>query len=253
VPGPTGSAVRPLLFSLLAGLSTALGGSVIFVLPDPSSKLMALVLALAAGVMSSVSLLELNSAVFDLDFYAPLVWSCVGAVCYYGLSRCIPNDAGHGGVGVSAASTAGGNGGAIGSKSSSADAGHSALGADTCASSTGSPTIDLEGPDTLLQRPIRKREVRPRFVESLLQSLPVAWLPLRALVPTHPIPRHPLAPHTHPTPPLSTRAARNSAEQLLRIRPSPWILAAAPLPHPPTTQRHTTRSFCGPGSFGSVC
>jgi len=48
-----------LLLSLLAGLFTALGSVVVFVVPRPSARFMSLVLGLSAGVMILVSFVEL--------------------------------------------------------------------------------------------------------------------------------------------------------------------------------------------------
>ena len=48
-PSAWSTLLKPLLFSSLAGLSTAVGGGAVFFVAEPSSKAMAFVLALAAG------------------------------------------------------------------------------------------------------------------------------------------------------------------------------------------------------------
>jgi ZIP family zinc transporter len=80
-----GAEIEALLMSLVAGLSTGLGGSVIFCVNTVSNRLMSFTLSLAAGVMTAVSLLELMTPVTQ-GRLLPLIWSFCGAGLY-GLLR----------------------------------------------------------------------------------------------------------------------------------------------------------------------
>mmetsp|Transcript_30961 Transcript_30961/g.69667 ORF Transcript_30961/g.69667 Transcript_30961/m.69667 type:complete len:330 (+) Transcript_30961:15-1004(+) len=92
-PAPAGILI-PFLMSLLAGLSTGLGGLVVLCMGrSPTPAAMAFILALAGGVMISCSVLE---------FFLPAItgegaslvtvgmWSALGAGCFFGLSRLLP-------------------------------------------------------------------------------------------------------------------------------------------------------------------
>lgn len=90
VDSSTATLLRPFVLSLVAGLSTTVGGLVIFLAEEPSPRFMAFTLALAAGVMTSVSALELLRPIIDGQI-AALVWSLVGAAMYVLLSHFLPD------------------------------------------------------------------------------------------------------------------------------------------------------------------
>ena len=71
--GAVGDVVVPLLMSLIAGLSTGLGALVVLFLEDrsPTSPAIASSLGLAAGVMISVSLVDVY---FPRVFFKSLTW-----------------------------------------------------------------------------------------------------------------------------------------------------------------------------------
>ena len=88
--------MQPLLMSLLAGFSTAIGAVAVFCMAEaPSNSEMAFTLGLAAGVMLTVS-------IFDLWLRFSLVYGfgcstasvAVGAIAFYLLSCMIPDPAG---------------------------------------------------------------------------------------------------------------------------------------------------------------
>ena len=83
--------MHPLLLSLLAGLSTTIGGSVVFCFPEPTPAMMAFTLALAAGVMTSVSVLELMKPVLSGSL-EPIFWSVAGAGAFKLLTLVLPED-----------------------------------------------------------------------------------------------------------------------------------------------------------------
>lgn len=76
----------------LAGLSTGVGGCVVFCVSSVSNRTMAFTLALAAGVMTSVSVLELLKPLLH-GTMAPILWAIAGAVFYAGLRELIPEPA----------------------------------------------------------------------------------------------------------------------------------------------------------------
>jgi len=84
-----GGAENALLMSLVAGLSTGLGGCVVFFVSNVSNRTMALTLSLAAGVMTSVSILELMKP-FLHGTSAPVLWALTGAAFYASVRRVIP-------------------------------------------------------------------------------------------------------------------------------------------------------------------
>jgi len=98
----TSSVLRPVLMSLIAGASTSLGASCIYFLkPGPvDPQTMSFSLALAAGVMLSVSALELMPRVFfsklDASTILGIVCALAGAASYLAISYCIPHV--HGGT-----------------------------------------------------------------------------------------------------------------------------------------------------------
>lgn len=82
--------------SLLAGLSTSIGAMVVFMLPGErvTPSQMAFSLALAAGVMFSVSILEFWLPKLlghsQQDLHNLLIYSVVGAGAFLLLSKCVP-------------------------------------------------------------------------------------------------------------------------------------------------------------------
>ena len=78
-----------ILMSLVAGLSTGLGGAVIFCVHTVSARFMAFTLGLAAGVMTSVSVLELLPPIMD-GSASPVLWGLIGVAAYAWLRRCLP-------------------------------------------------------------------------------------------------------------------------------------------------------------------
>jgi ZIP family zinc transporter len=80
--------------SFLAGLSTSLGAAVVLLSPSSnvSREQMAFALALAAGVMLSVTVLEFWLPILEggLHFWPVLFYSSVGVVSFLLLSYCIP-------------------------------------------------------------------------------------------------------------------------------------------------------------------
>jgi len=86
----------PLIMSFFAGLSTTIGGLVIFLMGEsPSNLSMALVLGLAAGVMIAVCIFDfwlpaVRTAWIDRDpteLLTRSVWTGVGVILFIGLSR----------------------------------------------------------------------------------------------------------------------------------------------------------------------
>ena len=73
----------------LAGLSTGMGGCVVFCVNTISNRTMAFTLALAAGVMTSVSVLELLKPLTN-GAIVPILWAIGGALFYAGLRELIP-------------------------------------------------------------------------------------------------------------------------------------------------------------------
>eukprot|EP00300_Choanocystis_sp_HF-7_P002326 c11788_g1_i1.p1 GENE.c11788_g1_i1~~c11788_g1_i1.p1 ORF type:complete len:203 (-),score=36.09 c11788_g1_i1:362-937(-) len=90
----------PFWLSFWAGMSTALGALVVFLFDSsPSPRQMAFVLSVAAGVMISVSVMELWYPIYHESTYDVLIikifWSLVGAFIYMALSRFISGDEAH--------------------------------------------------------------------------------------------------------------------------------------------------------------
>lgn len=83
---------NPLLMSTLAGLSTTIGGLVVFMFKErPGPKQMAFVYALAAGVMVTVTLIELwFPALMGKNTFSTIVASACGGLVYYGFSKLMP-------------------------------------------------------------------------------------------------------------------------------------------------------------------
>ena len=88
---------KALLFSLLAGLSTGIGGAVVLCLDSVSNATLAAVYALAAGVMVSVSVLELLKPIMAAGspFTPPVFWMMAGAGFYAVLRKLVPDDHGN--------------------------------------------------------------------------------------------------------------------------------------------------------------
>ena len=78
-----------LVMSLVAGLSTGIGGSVVFCFSSVSPRTMAFTLALAGGVMTSVSILELMKPFFH-GSPGPFMWAAAGGIFYAVLRELIP-------------------------------------------------------------------------------------------------------------------------------------------------------------------
>jgi len=80
--------------SFLAGLSTSLGAAVVLLSPSGSvsREQMAFALALAAGVMLSVTILEFWLPIIGggLNFWPVFFYSSIGIVCFLLLSYCVP-------------------------------------------------------------------------------------------------------------------------------------------------------------------
>jgi len=80
--------------SFLAGLSTSLGAAIVLLSPSSSvsREQMAFALALAAGVMLSVTILEFWLPIIagGLNFWPVLLYSSIGAVGFVLLSYCVP-------------------------------------------------------------------------------------------------------------------------------------------------------------------
>ena len=77
--------------SLVAGLSTGVGGSVVFFVSSVSATTLAFTLSLAAGVMTSVSILELMKPLLH-GTLLPVLWACGGAVFYQLLRLVLPEN-----------------------------------------------------------------------------------------------------------------------------------------------------------------
>lgn len=84
-----GTESEAMAMSLVAGLSTGVGGSAIFFVNSVSDRMMAFTLALAAGVMTAVSLLELMSPIMEGRLVA-LLWAIAGAGIYGMLRYLLP-------------------------------------------------------------------------------------------------------------------------------------------------------------------
>jgi zinc transporter, ZIP family len=82
---------RPLCNSVLAGLSTGLGGLVVLLMGIPSNEVMAGVLGLAAGVMLTVSVFDMwLPAVRQHGIMTPSIGFAIGWVVFVVLDYCIP-------------------------------------------------------------------------------------------------------------------------------------------------------------------
>jgi zinc transporter, ZIP family len=81
--------LSPIMMSFVAGMSTGLGGCVIFFVTSVSGKTMSFTLSLAAGVMTSVSILELLKPILDGSI-PPLLWAMAGAGFYMTLRYVVP-------------------------------------------------------------------------------------------------------------------------------------------------------------------
>lgn len=102
VEGGTLSVGQMLSLSLLAGLATGVGGAlVVFLGPHPSPTHMALMLSFAAGVMTSVSIVDmwlpqLAEGVSTGTLPAVLFWSCVqmllGGLAFIALNAALPDN-----------------------------------------------------------------------------------------------------------------------------------------------------------------
>lgn len=79
----------PIMMSFVAGMSTGLGGCVIFFVNSVSNKVMSFTLSLAAGVMTSVSILELLKPMLDGSIPL-LLWAMAGAGFYMALRKIVP-------------------------------------------------------------------------------------------------------------------------------------------------------------------
>ena len=91
---------RPLGNSLLAGLSTGIGGLVVLLMGIPSNEVMAGVLGLAAGVMLTVSLFDMwLPAVRAYGLATPTLGFAVGWVIFVVLDFCVPDSLAHGEMG----------------------------------------------------------------------------------------------------------------------------------------------------------
>ena len=75
--------------SLVAGLSTGLGGCVVFCVSNVTARVLAFTLSLAAGVMTSVSILELMKPITE-GTLQPLLWACIGGAFYGVMRRALP-------------------------------------------------------------------------------------------------------------------------------------------------------------------
>lgn len=81
--------LSPIMMSFVAGMSTGLGGCVIFFVSKVSNKVMSFTLSLAAGVMTSVSILELLKPILNGSFPS-LLWAMAGAGFYMALRYVVP-------------------------------------------------------------------------------------------------------------------------------------------------------------------
>mmetsp|Transcript_36355 Transcript_36355/g.72043 ORF Transcript_36355/g.72043 Transcript_36355/m.72043 type:complete len:303 (+) Transcript_36355:79-987(+) len=86
-----GSSTDAMLMSLVAGLSTGLGGCVVFFVSSVSSRVLAFTLSLACGVMTSVSILELMKPILSGEV-PPLLWCVFGAALYVLLRSALPDN-----------------------------------------------------------------------------------------------------------------------------------------------------------------
>lgn len=77
------------MMSFVAGMSTGLGGCVIFFVSSVSNKVMSFTLSLAAGVMTSVSILELLKPILNGSITS-LLWAMAGAGFYMALRYIVP-------------------------------------------------------------------------------------------------------------------------------------------------------------------
>jgi len=81
----------PLCNSLIAGLSTGIGGLVVLLMGIPSNEAMAGVLGLAAGVMITVSIFDMwLPAIHLFGFWTPSLASAVGVGIFLLLEKLIP-------------------------------------------------------------------------------------------------------------------------------------------------------------------
>jgi ZIP family zinc transporter len=89
------NAFNAMLMSLIAGMSTGLGGCVVCCFSAVSPRVLAFTLALAGGVMTSVSILELMKPMLSGEA-APLLWASFGAALYSLLRTALPESSGGG-------------------------------------------------------------------------------------------------------------------------------------------------------------
>jgi ZIP family zinc transporter len=85
------NAKNALVMSLVAGLSTGLGGCIVFFVTSVSDRVMSFTLSLAAGVMTSVSLLELMQPIKS-GLIMPILWAFVGSAFYAILRLALPEN-----------------------------------------------------------------------------------------------------------------------------------------------------------------
>jgi ZIP family zinc transporter len=90
-PGTAPDAASPILYSLLAGLSTGIGGLATFFSDQISNSVMAAVYALAAGVMLAVSVIEFLRP-SDGNFAHSIIWAAVGMIGVLMLRAVLPEE-----------------------------------------------------------------------------------------------------------------------------------------------------------------
>jgi len=91
------NAFNAMLMSLIAGMSTGLGRCVVCCFSAVSPRVLAFTLALAGGVMTSVSILELMKPMLSGEI-PPLLWASFGAALYYLLRTALPESGGGSGA-----------------------------------------------------------------------------------------------------------------------------------------------------------
>lgn len=82
-----------LLLSLLAGLSTAIGGALVFLIKDCKKSYLAFALAFATGVMLTVSFIELlPTGIGSIGYVTALALFFIGAAAAFLIDHFIPHD-----------------------------------------------------------------------------------------------------------------------------------------------------------------
>lgn len=82
----------PVGMSALAGLSTCIGGGIVFCMPEPSKALLCFALSLAAGVMMTVSITTIVASIEENAYLLEAsIALFLGALSFYLLDKLIPS------------------------------------------------------------------------------------------------------------------------------------------------------------------